>query len=507
MLDRGIRNIALAEPQRPAIVFGDRRIPFGELERLINQRSHMLRALNVAAGARVAVMLTNRPEVFETWNAVTRLGGVVVPISYRFTPTEVAQILEDSAASVFVHEDHEAADRAIAQISDPPAMLHVSDPEVLTQPSEPPVEDFLGAIGLPMMYYTSGTTGRPKGLARAAPEPSRITPEQPFFRFWGFGAEDSYLLTGPAYHAAPGAYAQQHLVEGGRVVIMDHFDAIEFLTLVQDERITNSHMVPANFIRILEVDWSNFDLSSIRKIIHGAAPCPPSVKRQIMDVFPAGTVWEYYGMSEGMGTIISPEEWLEKPGSVGRPFPGLEVRIIDDQGSQLPSGEVGLIYVSVFPGFGFKYHNAPEKTAASYRGEFFTVGDVGILDDDGYLYIADRRVDLIIRGGVNIYAAEVEGVLIEHPDVVDCAVFGLPDDRLGQQVHAVVECRSGAVFDEEPVLEFMAGRLAAYKLPRTFEVVDELPREPNGKILKHRLRHERLLHHDPVQRDEPVERH
>ncbi len=193
------------------------------------------------------------------------------------------------------------------------------------------------------------------------------------------------------------------------VVIMDRFTADSCLDLIATEHVTTSHMVPANFVRILEAPWPDFDLTSVRKILHAAAPCPPAVKRRIIEVFPPGSVWEYYGMSEGMATVISPEEWIAKPGSVGRAFPGLQIVIRDESGVALATGETGLVYVSTMPGMPkFRYHNAPEKTAEAWQGDFFTVGDLGWLDDDGYLFLADRRVDLILRGGVNIYPAEIE---------------------------------------------------------------------------------------------------
>ncbi len=298
-------------------------------------------------------------------------------------------------------------------------------------------------------------------------------------------------MCGPMYHTAPSAYALMSLIEGGRVVIMPKWDALECLRLIEAEKVTTSQMVPANFIRILEVDWKSRDRSSVRKVLHAAAPCPVSVKQQIMEVFPPGAVWEYYGASEGMVSVISPEEWTTKPGSVGRPFPGLRVQIRGEDGRELRTGEVGEIYVSAFPGPHFEYHNAPEKTAQAWDGDLFTVGDLGYLDEDGYLFLADRRTDLILSGGVNIYPAEVEAALVEDTDVVDAAVVGLPDERMGQRVHAIVELRPGAKADADALVERLSDRLADYKRPRTVEFVDELPREPNGKVLKAKLREER----------------
>jgi long-chain acyl-CoA synthetase len=342
------------------------------------------------------------------------------------------------------------------------------------------------------MSYTSGTTGRPKGISRAAPAASREAPPNPFAQFWGLLPDDVHLMCGPGYHVAPAAYAQMSLNEGGRVVIMARWDATEALRLIESERVTTAQMVPANFIRILEADWPAFDRSSVRKILHAAAPCPVPVKRQIIKVFPAGSIWEYYGASEGMASVIPPDEWLAKPGSVGRAFPGLTLKIADEEGRELPPGEVGSIYISAFANLRFGYHNDQEKTDKAWKDGYFTVGDLGWLDEDGYLFIADRRTDLILSGGVNVYPAEVETALAEDPDVVDAAVFGLPDERMGQRVHAVVELRAGVDRDAEVLLERLAERLADFKRPRTIEFVDVLPREENGKVMKARLRAERM---------------
>jgi long-chain acyl-CoA synthetase len=207
-----------------------------------------------------------------------------------------------------------------------------------------------------------------------------------------------------------------------------------------------------------------------------------------MEVFPRDSVWEYYGMTEGAATVISPEEWRRKPGSVGRSWPGIELKILDEAGSELPAGEVGLIYVSPMGGRRFEYHRAPDKTAAAYRGGFFTVGDMGHLDSDGYLFISDRKIDMVISGGVNIYPREIEETLYRHPAVLDVAVFGVPDEHWGEAIKAVVELKKGARADAGALADYCKQHLAAYKCPRSFEFVEELPRDPNGKVLKRKLR-------------------
>ncbi len=487
---RGLAAIAAADPGRVALVCGETRTTFSSLDRAANAMAQVFATEGVGPGDRVAVMLGNGPEAFAAWYGAARRGALVVPVSTRLTAPEASYIVSDSGAKVLDPRRNAGGHRhgQRHRRHRPPRWTGRPWSEGV---DEPPDDEYLGTP-VTTMSYTSGTTGRPKGIIRPAPRPGREAPPNPFAAFWGLLPDDVHLMCGPGYHMAPAAYSQMSLNEGGTVVIMTKWDATEALRLIEAERVTTAQMVPANFIRILEADWESFDRSSVRKILHAAAPCPVPVKRRIIDVFPAGAIWEYYGASEGMASVISPEEWLTKPGSVGQPFPGLSVRILDDDGAVLPPGEVGAIYISAFTGLRFRYHNDPEKTDQAWRDDYFTVGDLGWLDDDGYLFLADRRTDLILSGGVNVYPAEVETALAEDPEVVDAAVFGLPDERMGQLVHAVVELRPGAPRDADALLARLATRLADYKRPRTIEFVDVLPREENGKVMKARLRAERM---------------
>ncbi|HUC35899.1 MAG TPA: AMP-binding protein [Acidimicrobiales bacterium] len=491
---RGVYAIARADPDRVAVVCGGTRTTFGELDRLSNSVAHAVAPYVREPGDRVAVMLNNSMEGFCAWHGVARLGALVVPVSTRLTAPEAAYILGDSGSVLLVHEGSPVAPAAAAEAGVP--ALEISEAISGGGEDEPPSGDWV-ATPVTAMQYTSGTTGRPKGILRPPPRPAAEAPPSPFATFWGFGPADVHLMCGPMYHTAPSAYSLMSMTEGGTVVVMPRWDATEALALIQQERVTTSQMVPANFIRILEADWRACDLSSVRKILHAAAPCPVDVKRRIMEVFPPGTVWEYYGASEGIATAISPEEWTTKPGSVGRPFPGISLRIVGENAEELPAGEVGEVYVSMVGSHRFEYHNAPDKTARAWRGDHFTVGDLGYLDSDGYLFLVDRRMDLIISGGVNIYPAEVEAALVEDPEVVDAAVIGLPDERMGHRVHALVELRPGAAADAEALVERTRARLADFKLPRTVEFVDTLPREPNGKIMKVKLREERIAQPPP----------
>src|SRR5262245_12435357 len=478
-----------------ALIDGARRVTYAELDRLVNRIAHVLLERGVGIGSRVALMLPNSIEFFAVTHAAGKLGALAVPVNYRFKHDEITYLLADSGAAVFI------VDAAWVEEArpDPSRTLVVGEVDgyrslaaaIAAAPDgAPPVPLVEG--GYNIMIYTSGTTGRPKGVVHPLSDGrAGFEAQKRLVEMWGFTADDTHLLVGPAYHTLPGAYAAQHLFVGATTVIMRKFDAEACLRLIAAERVTTAAMVPAHFIRLLELPADvrrRYDLSSVRKVLHAAAPCSPEVKRRIMQLFPPGAVWEFYGATEGPGTIISPAEWLERPGSVGRAWPGVQVSILDDEGREVPSGTVGTIYLSVPGARRFSYHNAPEKTAAVFRGDRFTVGDMGYLDADGYLFICDRKADMVISGGVNIYPAEVEATLHAHPDVVDAAVFGIPDARWGESLRAVVERRQGSALDVESLARWCRDHLADYKCPRSWEFVAELPRDPNGKVLKRRLR-------------------
>lgn len=492
---------ARVRPDAPAIIIDGEVTTYAAFDDRCRRVAHALQRLGVVRGDRVAVLVPNSREWFEAVHGVGRIGGIAVPVNIHFKADETGHVVTDSqSAAIIVHRDNLAA---LAHVAETPRLVidggGDDDYEAALDAAPEGDVDIVGDGWPTWMLYTSGTTGKPKGVAIGEDDFRRSAQGIAMMGIrWNIGPDDRYQLTGPAYHAGPAIWAQVSLAIGGAVVIMRRWDTHECLRLIQDEKVTITHMVPANFIRILDLpenERNAYDLSSLRVVLHAAAPCPVPVKRRIMDFFPPNIVWEYYGASEGGGTSISPEEWLAKPGSVGRPYPGNEFKITDDQGNELPPGESGQIWVRTATS-SFEYHNDPEKTASTYRDDFFSVGDMGYLDPDGYLYITDRKSDMVISGGVNIYPREIENCLYEHPEIVDCAVFGVPDEKWGESLVAVIEAVEGSTLDADGVVAWCREHLAAYKKPRVVEFVAELPRDPNGKVVKRRLREQYLADAD-----------
>jgi long-chain acyl-CoA synthetase len=341
------------------------------------------------------------------------------------------------------------------------------------------------------MFYTSGTTARPKGVVHGdlSAKASRAMAMEGQVALWGWTADDVYVVSGPAYHASHLGWSLCALSVGATTVMTEQFEARAWLDEVARRRGTRSFLVPAHFIRILEIpdaERAALDLSSLALIVHGAAPCPVQVKFKMMEAFPQTEIHELYGASEGGATRISPDEWRDRPGSVGLPWPGVEIRILDEDGRPVPTGTAGIVYVKPAGPQRFSYRNDDDATRRAWRDDAFTVGDVGVLDPDGYLTITDRISDMVLWGGVNIAPREIEEALFGHEAVVDCAVFGIPDERDGERLKAIVQLRRPVPTGE--LEDYLEERLARYKVPRTWEVVDELPRDPNGKVRKRLLR-------------------
>ena len=485
MNEWGMAAHARTTPDKAAMVLGDDVCTYGELGDRAARLATVLHDLGVPSdgtGA-VAAMVPNGFEFFEVAAAACRVEARFLPVNWHLKSDELAWILADSGAQVLVAHTSlkDFVDGAVAQAPTCRVLLVGDDYERSIADARPwPSEGWLSPA---FIFYTSGTTGRPKGVVHGGLKPEMMAmAQQGLVAMWGFRSDDVHILAGPAYHAGPGGYAFTTLFSGGTVAILPAWDAREALALIERRRVTTTFMTPAHFIRILEVpeeERSAFDLSSLRLIIHGGAPCPINVKQRIIEALPDTEVWELYGASEGGATRVSPAEWLERPGTVGKPWPGVEVVIDGD-------GEEGVIYIKPAGGATFHYHRDDAKTDAAWKDEAFTVGDIGRLDEDGYLYITDRVSDMVLRDGVNVYPREIEDVLYLHPAVVDCAVFGVPDERHGEVLAAVVETRSPVT--EQELAEHVRSKLADFKCPATFTFVDELPRDPNGKILKRLLK-------------------
>ena len=491
---------AAEQPDEPAIVspLGNR--TFAELNANANRLVRALRARGITAGDSVALMVANRPEFAEVVAATNRAGLRFTPINWHLTADEAAYIVADCEARAFVADARFAAVAAGAADKAPGATVRLAvggdidgfEPYAAALAAEDGTDIDDPQLGRSMLY-TSGTTGRPKGVHRA-----EVPPTSGLGKLFGYepGAT-MHLCTGPVYHAAPLAFSLAGPLNAGvGVVLMDGWSPAETLRLIEEHQITHSHMVPTMFHRLLTVPdevRAAADVSSLRMVLHGAAPCPVSVKAAIIDWW-GPVLLEYYAATEGVGTFVTSTDWLTKPGTVGKPAAADHIRILDPvSGDDMPVGEIGTVYLKA-PAVGrFDYFGDPGKTESSYRGEYYTMGDVGYLDDDGFLFLTDRSADLIISGGVNVYPAEVEAELLGHPAVGDAAVIGVPDPEWGETVVAVVELRDGLAPSDDLAAELIAhtrNRLAGFKCPRRVDFVEHLPRTASGKLYKRRLRDE-----------------
>jgi len=495
----GVWRIADEDPARPAIVEATGAIrTYRELADEANRLTHGLRRLGLTAGDVVAAVLPNEATMLALQLAAFQGGLYLVPVNTRLTAPEIAYILDDSRARAVVHSDRFAAATGAALDSlaaPPPAFSTASGLGELTAgvPATRPDDRSAGAA----MHYTSGTTGRPKGVRRplAGLDPDLVAERLPgFLAIFGVTPHGGavHLAVSPLYHTAVMTFSTTSLHAGHTVVLMDGWSPEETLRLISEQRVSTTHMVPTQFHRLLALPddvRTAADVSSLTHVIHAAAPCPIEDKRRMLDWW-GPVIYEYYAATEGGGTLVTPREWLERPGTVGRAWPNSAVRIQDDGGDPCSPGVPGTVWMSLAQA-DFEYHGDTEKTRAGRRDGFFTVGDVGYLDEAGYLFLCDRKADMIISGGVNIYPAEIEMALFAHPKVADAAVFGIPDAEWGEQVKAVVEPASGATAGpdlEHELMEFCRKRLAGYKCPKTIDFIPQMPREPTGKLLKRNLR-------------------
>lgn len=497
-------NYAQADPELPAIIdVHGAAWTRGRLRELCNRLAHALIGAGLTGGEAVAVISPNCPEYLAVLLATAQAGLSFVPVNWRLPQTEVEHVIRDSRAKVIVIHQRLARfarPELIAGCDPAPMLLSIGAISGLTDlldlTSRYPNEDIQCERPGFVMPYTSATTGRPKGIVRAVPD-QRVALSRGIDVHIRMGSVPGpggvHLCASMLYHSAPLEFARVALHMGHTVVLMDHWEPESLLRQICAHRVTSSFMVPAMFIRLLKLPLDvrqRYATTSLKWVNHAGSFCPVEVKRQMIEWW-GPILWEGYGASEGNGTVLSAQEWLSNPGSVGRPLPGSRFKILDEEGRELPNGQIGLIYFTHFNGGTFEYKGDPEKTRRAHRGEFFTVGDIGYVNPAGYVFLCDRKDDLVISNGHHIYPAEIEQTLVMHPEVADCAVFGVEDAVLGESLRAVVQPlafeRAGAELTRQ-LLRFLLERLSAAKLPRRIDYLPELPRDPNGKLYK------RLLH-------------
>ena len=494
------------------IISGAHIIDQATFDARIERAASGLAALGVGQGDCVAILMRNDIAFLEASYAAIRLGAYAVPINWHFHPEEIGYILRDCAAKVLItHADlldaaRRAAPPGVTILATPTpdtiARAFAIPPERCALPSDARSwDDFINAhtpwFGAPRpqtlsMIYTSGTTGHPKGVRRAPPTPEQQEALNEARRVvYGVSPGIRTIMAGPLYHSAPNAFVLRATRLAEALILMPRFEPEELLATIERQRIDTLFMVPTMFVRLLKLPEEvrhRYDISSLRFVMHAAAPCPVHVKRAMIEWW-GPVIWEFYGATEsGAVTIVSSEDWLRKPGTVGRPSKGATLSIQDEQGREVPQGEIGEVFSSIDYYPEFTYHNLPEKRAEIERRGLITVGDMGYIDSEGYLFLCDRKRDMVISGGVNIYPAEIEAVAIAMSGVKDCAVFGIPDEEFGEALIALVEAMPGQALDIGAIRAHLQSHLASYKVPRRIEIAHDLPREDSGKIFKRRLR-------------------
>jgi long-chain acyl-CoA synthetase len=499
---------AAEAPDRVAAVMAEtgESLSYAELERRSVQLAHVLHEAGLRPGDVVALLTENSLRAFEVYWAALRSGLYITAVNFRLKPDEVAYIVNDCGATALIVSAEQAATaEAITSVTAEvklrlayggPVIGHGSYEETIAvAPAVPFGDQPHGAT----MLYSSGTTGRPKGVRPPLPGIQVAEPGEGLVtlasQFFGVNAETVYLSPGPIYHAAPLRWSGAVQALGGTVVMMKKFDAEQALRAIGDRRVTHAQFVPTMFVRMLRLPpqvRDRYDISSLRVAIHAAAPCPVEVKQKMIGWWGPILV-EYYAGTESNGmTAVDSATWLTRPGTVGRPVLGT-LRICADDGAELPAGEIGGVYFER-DDIPFAYHNDPEKTRASQHPQhpaWTTLGDIGYLDEDGFLFLTDRKAFMIISGGVNIYPQETENVLALHPAVYDVAVIGVPDPEMGESVAAFIQPAAGAVPGPElaqEVVTFVKSKIAGYKAPKVVRFVDDLPRTETGKLLKSELK-------------------
>ena len=506
-----VQRIAAERGEEVALIDHLGSTTWNELNERSNRLVHAFRSLGLRNKDVLAIYAGNCREYYETMMAATHCGLIYVPVNWHFSAEELAYVIANSGAKLLLTED-KFLDTAVAAIarSETPELAHyvvarANQPEegfadfeafIADHSANEPEDQGLGGP----MFYTSDTTGQPKGVKGST---FAAGGSLEMMEMIGAGLAQmlkipdtgTTYLCGPVYHSAQWAFSFLPLLTGSRILMRNRFDPAECLQLIDEFKITNCHLVPTQFHRLLKLEDDvkrSFSGASLEVIWHGAAPCPPEVKRQMIDWW-GPVIAEYYGSTEGsIVTTADSQTWLERPGTVGKASPIVEITIRDDDGNVLSAGKSGQIYVKSLTGSDFEYHNEPEKTADVHlEPGTYTFGDIGYLDDDGYLYLSDRKIDMIISGGVNIYPAEIEAVLLTHPAIDDAAVFGIPNDEFGEEIKAAITVTNDASPGDEltqSIMDHCREHLAGYKTPRSIDYEESLPRQETGKLYKRLLR-------------------
>jgi long-chain acyl-CoA synthetase len=450
------------------------------------------RRSGLTQGDTVAIVAPNCAEYLAAYLAAVYAGLYFVPINRHLTPGEITYVIEDSGASLLIV--HSSTQHVASTLGKPIASMCVGSTMWARKQDLWPFAR--SSVPGSVVFYTSATTGRPKGVRRPGYDTlESLRKVSNFHASLGIheGPGEVHLCAGPLNAVGPFENSWVALNRGNRVVLVGKWEAEDFLRKVERYRVTTTFMVPTMFARLLrlpEAIREKYDHSSLKNVPHAGAPCPRHVKQRMLDWW-GPIVFEGYGATEAVGTCVTPAEWVARPGTVGRPVPGADILILDENFQAVRSGVAGRVYIKPYSTAGFEYINDPVKTKACQHGEYVYVGDIGYLDDDGYLFLCDRQIDMIICGGVNVYSAEVEGTLLMHEAVLDCAVVGEPDDDLGERIVAFVQLARGFSPDDAlraSLVDFVRSRLALYKTPRSLRFIEELPRDPNGKLLKRHLR-------------------
>src|SRR5580692_4174622 len=475
---------------------------YAELEAQANRVANLLLSLGAGPGAKVLWCGPNSPEVVAVMSATRKIGAVAVPLNYRLTPDEALYVINHSDAEV-AYVDYQYAPmfaafggqlekvRHVIAVGGPAPEGMLGDADIAAAAADAPdVGDATGGGGT--MIYTSGTTGKPKGAVRSGPPDLEILGG--LVNLLGYRPDDIYLTSGPLYHSGPGAFMGIGLLFGQTIIVQRRFDAEDWLRLVDKYKVTSTFAAPAPVRMICALPREvkdRYDRSSMRVTLANAAPWSYALKQQYVADFPPGSLFEVYGSTElGVDTVLMPEDQMRKPGSCGRPAPGIEIMLVGADGNEVAGtgpGHPGEVFVRSRATFDTYYKNDAGYQANS-RGDFHTVGDIAYWDEEGYLYICDRKTDMIISGGMNIYPAEIEAVLEQHPGIYDVAVFGIPSEQWGEAVHATVVRSPGSSLTGEQVTAFAREHLASYKVPRSVDFAAELPRTGSGKLLKRQLR-------------------